>query len=322
MSPPRVLILQPIHKAGTDALAEAGIEFVNAPDARRETLLALIGEADGLIVRTTGYRIDAEVMDRAPRLRVIGRHGVGVDHIDVRAAHDRGIVVVNTPEANSQGVAEYTVGLMLSLRRRLIDADRAVRTGKWTQRERLVGGELFGHTLGIIGLGRIGSRVGRIAKAGFQMRVLYFDIVRKHEEERALGVEFASFDEVVSQADILTLHTPLTPLTRNMMNARTIARMKPGACLVNASRGEVVEFDALVAALRSGQVSGAGLDVFPEEPPDAAHPILSLPNVVVSPHMASHSGESMVRMSLVAEDVVRVLSGKQPRNPVAPEAAA
>jgi len=278
----------------------------------------MIPDADGLIVRTTGM-IGGEVMDRAPRLKVIGRHGVGVDHIDLEAARQRGIVVVNTPEANSQGVAEYAVGLMLSACRFLPTADAAVREGRWAERERLIGAELHGHTLGIIGLGRIGSRVGRICRLGFQMRVRYYDIVRKHKEEKALGIEFASFEEVIAEADILTLHTPLTPLTRHMMNRETLSRMKQGAYLINTSRGEVVHLDALVESLRTGHLKGAALDVFPDEPLPPEHPVLRLPNVVLSPHMASHSEESMVRMSLVAEDVVRVLTGQPPRYPVLPE---
>ncbi|OQB42872.1 MAG: D-3-phosphoglycerate dehydrogenase [Candidatus Latescibacteria bacterium ADurb.Bin168] len=315
-SPRRVLILQPIHEAGLTALRNAGLEIVHAPDATRETLLRLIPEADGLIVRTTQYRIDAEVMDASPRLKVIGRHGVGVDHIDLVAAEARGITVVNTPLANSQGVAEYTIGLMLSACRFIPRGNRAVREGRWAQREELIGDELFRHTLGIIGLGRVGTRVARIAVLGFQMRVLYFDIIRKHETEAALGVEFAPFEEVLRQADFLTLHTPLTEATRGMMNGGTLALMKQGAYLVNASRGEVVEIDALARSITSGRIAGAALDVFADEPFPADHPLLAMPEVIVSPHMASHSRDSMVRMALVAEDVARVLIGQEPLHPV------
>lgn len=316
MSSNRVLILQPIHEAGIAVLTRAGIQVIHAPGARRETLVRLMGDCNGLIVRTTSYRIDAEIMDQGPRLMVIGRHGVGVDHIDLDAARTRGIVVVNTPEANSQAVAEYTVGLMLSLCRSLNRADRAVREGKWSERERLVGQELHGYTLGIIGLGRIGGRVARICKLGFGMRALYYDILRKYDQE-ALGIEFAPFDEVVRQADILSLHVPLTQVTRRMMNESTMGLMKKGAYLVNAARGEVVDLDALVEALRSDRLAGVALDVFPDEPLEPEHLLLRFPNVVVSPHMASHSNGSMLRMSLVAEDVVRVLTGEEPRYPVA-----
>lgn len=315
-SPKRVLILQPIHDAGLAALRNAGLNIVHAPDATRETLLSLIPEADGLIVRTTAYRIDAEIMNASPRLKVIGRHGVGVDHIDLAAAETRGITVVNTPLANSQGVAEYTIGLMLSVCRFIPKGDRAVREGNWSERERLVGDELFGHTLGIIGLGRVGTRVARIAALGFQMRVVYFDIIRKHETEAALGVEFASFEEVLRLADFLTLHTPLTDATRGMIDDTALGLMKQGAYLVNASRGEVVELDALARSVREGRIAGAALDVFPDEPFPADHPLLAMPEVIVSPHMASHSRDSMVRMALVAEDVARVLTGQEPLHPV------
>jgi D-3-phosphoglycerate dehydrogenase len=316
---PRVLILQPVHEAGTRALIDAGIDAVTAPDADRATLLRMIPEFDGLLVRTTSYRIDAEVMDRAPNLRVIGRHGVGVDHIDVAAAAARDITVVNAPEANSQGVAEYAVGLMLMVARGMRHADAAVRAGDWSRRDQLIGSELNGGKLGIVGLGRVGSRVARICHGGFQMRTLYYDIVRKHEFESELGVELRSFDEVIVEADILTVHVPLTDLTRGMINEDVLGRMKAGAILINSSRGPVVKLDALVAAISSGHIAGAGIDVFPDEPLPTEHPILSLPQVVVSPHMASHSQMSMIRMALVAEDIARVLQGKAPRHPVLPE---
>ena len=316
---PRVLILQPIHDAGGRALTDAGIDAVTAPNADRGTLLDLIPEFDGLIVRTTSYRIDSEVMDRAPRLRVIGRHGVGVDHIDIAAAAARDIVVVNAPEANSQGVAEYTVGLMLMVTRHMRHGDAAVRSGNWSERERLIGGELHEHTLGIIGLGRVGSRVARICAGGFGMRVLYHDIVRKHEFERDIGVEFRSFDEVVAESDILTLHVPLTDLTRGMVGGDVLHSMRRDAILINAARGPVIDLDAVTDAVRDGTIAGAGIDVFTDEPLSPDHPALSLPGIVVSPHMASHSGESMVRMSLVASDVVRVLAGEEPRHRVEAE---
>ncbi len=316
---PRVLILQPVHEAGVRALTDAGIDAVTAPDADRATLLRMIPEFDGLLVRTTSYRIDAEVMDRAPNLRVIGRHGVGVDHIDVAAAVARGIAVVNAPEANSQGVAEYAVGLMLMVARGMRHADAAVREGDWSRREQLIGSELNGGTLGIVGLGRVGSRVARICRGGFQMRTLYYDIVRKHEFESELGVEFRSFDDVIAEADILTVHVPLTDLTRGMINGDVLSRMKTGAMLINTSRGPVVKLDTLVEAISSGHIAGAGIDVFPDEPLPTDHPILQLPQVVVSPHMASHSQMSMVRMALVAEDIARVLQGEAPRYPVLPE---
>jgi D-3-phosphoglycerate dehydrogenase len=310
--PKSVLILQPIHEDGLDALTKMGLEIVHAPDAKRETLLRMIPDVDGLIVRTTSYRIDAEIMQASPRLKVIGRHGVGVDHIDIDAATARGICVVNTPLANSQGVAEYTIGLMLALCRFIPKANAAVCDSKWTEREKLIGDELFGCTLGIVGLGRVGTRVARIAALGFQMQVIYFDIVRKHETEAALGIKFATFAELLEEADFLTLHTPLTDKTQGLIGESALQQMKKGSYLINASRGEVVDIDALSHALATNHLAGAAIDVFPYEPFPSDHPLLSAPNVVVSPHMASHSKDSMVRMSLVAEDVARVLTGIPP----------
>ena len=316
---PQVLLTQPVHEAGIRVLESAGMEVVVAPSPDRETVLGLIGTADGMLVRTTGV-FDGDLMDHAPRLKVIGRHGVGVDHIDLAAAAARGVTVVNAPEANSQAVAEYVSGMMVSLVRFLPEAHQAVLDGEWSRREKLIGRELLGSTLGIIGLGRVGSRVARICGQGFGVNVLYYDIVRKHEFEESLGVTFASFDEVVAAADILTLHVPLTPLTRHMMNTDTISAMKRGSYLINASRGEVVDINALDAALGSGHLAGAGVDVFPEEPMPTSHPLLQRPNVVLSPHMASHSEQAVIRMSLVAEDIVRVLRGETPKHPVVPEA--
>jgi len=308
----RVLILQPIDSSGVQALLDANIDVLHAPNDSRETLLAMVRDVDGLIVRTTSYRVDAEVMDRAPNMRVVGRHGVGVDNIDVDAARSRGIAVVNTPVANSQTVAEYTVGLMLSVGRFIPQADESVRQGRWGERDNLVGIELAESTLGIIGLGRIGSRVARICSLGFGMRAIYYDIVRKHEHEGTLGVEFASFDDVVRTADILTLHVPLTSQTRDMMNADRLSRMKKGAILINASRGPVVDIDALAERLATDRLAGAGIDVFPDEPLSVGHTLLTSTSVVVSPHMAAASRPSLIKMSLVAEDVVRVLTGEEP----------
>jgi D-3-phosphoglycerate dehydrogenase / 2-oxoglutarate reductase len=312
---PRVLLTHPVHEVGLSALTSAGLAITVSPSPDRETILSLLPKMDALMVRTAGV-YDGELMDHGPNLKVIGRHGVGVDHIDIDAARERGITVVNAPEANSMAVAEYAAGLMVSLLRFLPEADQAARAHEWTARDRLIGTELFGRTVGIVGLGRVGSRIARICRLGFQMRVIYYDIDRKYDIEDELGIEFVSFDEVISQADILTLHTPLTPLTHSMMNEETLGRMKEGTWLLNTSRGRVVDLDALVATLNRGHLAGAALDVFPEEPVPADHPILTMSNVRLSPHMASRSAESMVRMSLVAEDIVRVLKGETPRFPV------
>ena len=314
---PKVVLTQPVHEAGVKVLEDAGFDVIVAPSPDRETVLPLIKDADGMLVRTTGV-FDGELMDAAPNLKVIGRHGVGVDHIDIPAAAERGITVVNAPEANSQAVAEYATGMMVSLVRYLPKAHKAVLAGTWSDREQLIGSELLGRTLGIIGLGRVGSRVGRICKLGYQMRVLYYDIDRKYHQEDALGVEFASFDEVIAQADILTMHVPLTPLTKNMVNADTLAALKPGAYVINTSRGAVVDIDALDESLENGHTAGAAIDVFPEEPMPTAHPLLNRSDVILSPHMASHSQEAVIRMALVAEDIVRVLRGEEPKHPVQP----
>ncbi len=314
----RVVLTQPINPAGMAVLRAAGLDIRLAQSASREDVYPLLSDADALLVRTNG-RYDADLFDHAPRLKVLGRSGVGVDHIDLAAAHERGIVVVNTPEANSQSVAEFTAEMMIAVSRFRLRADAAVRHGRWSEREELIGTELFGRTCSIIGLGRVGSRVARICRLGFQMRVLYYDIVRKPEYERDLDIEFTDFPTAVNAADFLTMHVPLTDLTRHMIDASVLKRMKPTAYLLNAARGEVVDTHALARALQEKSIAGAAIDVFPEEPLPTDDPLQRAPNTVFSPHMASHTADAVRRMSLVAEDVIRVLNGEPPLYPVNPE---
>lgn len=280
-----------------------------------EELAALAEGALGLIVSTEP--VTAAVMDRAgSALRVIARYGSGTDNVDVAAATERGIVVTNTPGANDVAVAELTLGLMLALARRIPAAHDAVRRGRW---ERPVGTELRGKRLGLIGLGRIGLEVAKLARA-MGMEVTYYDVMRRPEEERRWDLTFAPLTEVVAQADVISVHVPLTPATHHLIGARELSRVKPGALLINTARGGVVDEVALLAALENGRLAGAALDVFEREPPPADHPLLGHPKVIHTPHMGARTQEAVARMAEGAvAAVLDVLAGRRPAHVVNPE---
>ncbi|HEY8417718.1 MAG TPA: phosphoglycerate dehydrogenase [Limnochordales bacterium] len=280
-----------------------------------EELAALAEGALGLIVSTEP--VTAAVMDRAgSALRVIARYGSGTDNVDVAAATERGIVVTNTPGANDVAVAELTLGLMLALARRIPAAHDAVRRGRW---ERPVGTELRGKRLGLIGLGRIGLEVAKLARA-MGMEVTYYDVMRRPEEERRWDLTFAPLTEVVAQADVISVHVPLTPATHHLIGARELSRVKPGALLINTARGGVVDEVALLAALENGRLAGAALDVFEREPPPADHPLLCHPKVIHTPHMGARTQEAVARMAEGAvAAVLDVLAGRRPAHVVNPE---
>ena len=314
MSKWNVILSSPIHHAGTDAL-DGHATWRLLPDLEDETVFAAVREADGMIVRAFGF-FGPRLMDAGGRLKVIGRHGVGVDNVDVDAATARGIWVVNTPEANAEAVAEHVIGSMLAFARRLVVADAATRVADWSLRDRDYGFEVIGKTLGVVGVGRIGARVAQIASLGLNMEVLYSDVVVREDLERDLGARRVSLNELLEQSDVVTAHTPATPQTIGMFNGAAFARMKDTALFINASRGLVVDQSAIVDALRSGGIAGACLDVFEEEPLATDSPLMDLPNVILSPHKAGQSDTSMRNMSLVSLDILRILNGEEPQYPV------
>ena len=314
--PLRVLVTEAIHEVGIELL-ERHAEVIRLYDRPNETLDQHLPEVDGVIVRTA--KITAERLAAAPRLRVVGKHGVGVDNIDVAAATKHGVTVVYTPNTNDESVAEYTVMCFLLLAREVETASRLIRAGEFTTaRRRMRGVELRGRTVGVIGLGRIGARVAEICRAGLGMRVLAHDPFVSAERAASLGVELrADLTTLLPECDFVTIHTPLTPATRGMIGATELTLMKPGAYLVNAARGGLVDEAALIEALRSGRLAGAAIDVFTEEPPPVDHPLLALENVIPTPHIAGQTDDSLRRMALlVVEEVLRVLRGEEPRHPV------
>jgi D-3-phosphoglycerate dehydrogenase len=297
----RVLVRETIADAGIELLREKFDVVVDS----ETPLEQIVGDYDALIVRSA-TKVTADIVERGTRLKVIGRAGVGVDNVDVDAATRRGIVVANAPESNMLSAAEHAFGLLLALARNIPQAHAALVEGRW-ERSKWGGVELADKVLGVLGFGRIGRLVGRRA-LGMQMKVLAYDPFVSAERFRELGVESASFNEVLERADFLTLHLPLNDDTRGSIDAAAFARMRDGARLVNAARGELVDEDALLAALESGKLAGAAIDVFSREPYDG--PLLHAPNVVVTPHLAASTEEAQDRAGvIVAEQVAAALDG-------------
>jgi D-3-phosphoglycerate dehydrogenase len=267
-----------------------------------QELLRSIGEFDGIIVGLE--RITRDIIARAVNLKVISKHGVGVDNIDLGAAAERNIVVANTPGVNSHAVAELTIGLMLSIARQI---PRNARIAMERGKKGMIGRELHGKTIGILGFGRIGVEVAKRA-AGFGMDILYADAVRKQEAEETLGAAFASIDELVMQSDFVSVHLPLAPQTEKLFGTDLIRRMKPQAYLINTSRAEIIDEDELAKALTAGGLAGAALDVYRED-----SPLLGLDNVICLPHVGAYTFESIENMGIIsAENAVRVLQGQEP----------
>jgi len=301
--------LPPLRVLVREEIADAGVELLRGKfdvDVDVDSPLeSIIGDYDALVVRSA-TKVDAALIAAAGRLKVIGRAGVGVDNVDVDAATRRGIVVANAPESNVVSAAEHTIGLLLALARNIPQAHGALVEGRW-ERSKWGGVELADKVLGVLGFGRIGRQVARRA-LGLQMKVIAYDPFVAAERFRELGVESRSFDDVLAGSDFLTIHLPLTDETRRVIGADAIAKMRDGVRIVNAARGDLVDDDALVAALESGKVAGAAIDVFVPEPYDG--PLVKAPNVVVTPHLAASTDEAQDRAGMiVAEQVAAALEG-------------
>ena len=289
-------------------LRQVDLTVVQPEHPPRDGALAkLLEDADGLIIGA--IPLTAAHFAAAPRLRVVAMHGVGVDHIDLDAARQRGVTVTYAPGSNDASVADLTIGLMLACLRRIPAGDSAVREGVWGG---TVGEELTGKVVGILGWGRIGQGVAR-RLAGFDATILVFDPYVPPEPIAAAGAHPMALDDLLSTSDIVTLHLPLTPETSNLLDARRLTLLRPSAYLINTARGGIVDEVALARQLREGRLRGAGIDCFAVEPP-VGNPLLSLPSVVVSPHAGAHTWEAITRMgTIAATDVIRVLRGQEPR---------
>ncbi len=301
----KVGICDPIAGEGVELLRQKGLEVVDLTTVPKEELVNHVANLDAIIVRSA-TKVRRDIIDAAKNLKVIGRAGVGLDNVDVEYAKSKGIKVINTPGATSVSVAELTIGLILAVMRKIAYADREMRNGAWPKKK-CKGIEMYGKTMGIVGIGRIGREVAKRARA-FGMHVVYYDVFRLSEEqERELGVEYRELEGLLSEADVVTLHLPLTPETKHLINAERIAKMKDGAIVINAARGGIVDEDALYDALKSGKLYGAALDVYENEPLKESK-LFELDNVVLTPHIGAQAKEGQTRAGVeIAEKVAREL---------------
>ncbi len=300
----KVIICDGLNPEGLEILRKTpGVEVDDRTSINREELETVIGSYQGMIVRSR-TKVDARLLELGTELRVVGRAGTGVDNIDVKAATGHGILVMNTPGANALAAAEHAVAMMLALARHIPQATASMRAGKW-EKKKFMGTEVSGQTIGIIGLGNVGKLVAERA-IGLRMNVVAFDPYLSPEAARKLNVSLADLDTIFRSANFITLHSPLTEDTRNLINRESIARMKKGVRIINCARGGIVNEEDLNEALQSGHVAGAALDVFSNEPPLSDNPLLAQPNVILTPHLGASSEQSQVK---VAETIATQIGG-------------
>ncbi len=297
----KVLVSDRLPKSSVDRLrATPGVDVVEKTGLSEEQLLPLVADVEGWLVRGE-TKVTRRLLEAAPKLRWVGRAGAGLDNVDVSAAKERGVEVMNVPGGNSIAVAELVLGLLLALFRRIPEADASMRRGEWLK-SRLMGRELRGKTIGIVGMGKIGREVARRA-AAFEMKPIGYDPLVPPDAIRAGGAEPVTLDALLATSDVVSLHVPSTPETKKMFDAARIASMKPGAVIVNAARGNLIDTGALLEALRSGHLAGAALDVFEAEPPPP-QPLFELPQVVLSPHLGASTREAQ---GAVGDEIIRLL---------------
>jgi glyoxylate reductase len=313
MTKPKVYVTRIIPDAGLNLIREfsdATVWDEELPPPR-DVLLRETKDADGLVSLLTD-RVDAELMDACPRLRVVSNMAVGFDNIDVPEATARGVLAGNTPGVLTETTADFAFALLMSAARRIVEGADYVRAGEWNTwgPMLLLGSDVHHATLGLVGLGRIGAEMAKRAR-GFDMRVLYYDVIRRPDLETQLDLEYAPLDIVLAHADYVSIHTPLLPETHHLMNWERFVQMKPSAILINTSRGPVVDTEALVEALRQGEIGGAALDVTDPEPIPLTHPLVAMPNCLVVPHIASASAATRSKMAeIAANNLIAGLKGE------------
>ncbi len=312
MTTPKVLVSDKLSTDGLEVIKRAGFAVDFLPEITQDEIAERIREYDAWVIRSRS-RATAEIIERAGKLRVIGRAGVGVDNVDTEAATRRGIIVMNTPGGNTISTAEHTISMLLSLARKIPQAHCSMTDGKWDKKS-FMGTEIYGKTLGVFGLGRIGQEVVRRMKS-FDMTILGYDPFLSTERMRQLGVEASTVDEICERADFLTFHTPLSPETKDLINEERLAKMKKTARIVNCARGGIVNEEALLKALSEKRIAGAALDVFSSEPLPPEHPFRQLDNIVLTPHIAASTVEAQENVAIqVADQVCDVLRGGPVRN--------
>lgn len=312
---PKVLVSDPLSEAGIEKLRKTpGIEVDVRLGLSPDELKSIIGAYHALAVRSE-TKVTADILAAAENLQIIGRAGVGVDNIDVNAATQKGIVVVNSPDGNTLAAAELTVALLLALARKIPAGDASLRAGKW-ERKKFVGTEIYGKTVGIIGLGRIGCSVAQRLK-GFEVELITYNPFATEEQTRKMGVEPVSLNDLLRRSDFITVHTPLNDDTRNLIGAAQIALMKDGVRIINCARGGIIDEAALAEAVKSGKVGGIAFDVFSKEPPPPDNPLLDLSNSVLTPHLGASTEEAQTKVAIdVCEQIADVLQGKPARTAV------
>lgn len=316
MSKPTVFLSQPMHQDGIDLLKQHAdvIEGVYHPVASDADIEAALAKSDAVVIRS--MPLTSVRMDKAPRLKVVAKHGAGMDSIDIPAATERGIVVANSGDANAFAVAQHAVALMLAVQRDVLNVDRIVRAGGYQQREKMAAslGDLWDVTVGLVGFGNIGRYAAHMVGKGFNAKVLAFDPVMSADAMQALDVEKVdALPDLLARADIVSLHLPLNSKTRHLIGEAELAAMKPTAIIVNTSRGGIIDETALIQALKAGRIKGAGLDVFEQEPPPPDHSLFAIDKVILSPHIGGGSAVARSRTSLAAANAaLAVLSGRKP----------
>ncbi|PZE21413.1 hydroxyacid dehydrogenase [Paenibacillus xerothermodurans] len=310
MKRPKVMVPQKIAQEGIERLEQAGLEVVYSSKPVTDVVTEVPEDCDAILIRTA--KLGRQVIEQCPNLRVIARHGIGVDNIDIDAATEKGIYVTNVPRSNVNSVAEHAVGMMISLAHHIVKADKELRKGRFEVRNLFIGTELSGKTLGLIGCGNIGRLVAKKCAAGLDMNVIVYDPYVK--EIGMAGVSLVdSIDEILTESDFISLHVPYLPEMHHFINADAFKKMKNSAYLINCARGGLVDEDALYHAIKNGEIAGAGFDVFAAEPAPSEHALWELEQVIVTPHMAAHSAEAMIRMAVgAADEIIAVLNGQEP----------
>ncbi len=323
MPKPKVYVTRELPERGLKIImerfdAEVWPEYAPPP---KKTIIEKAKDVDALATLLSD-KIDAEVFDAAPKLKMIAQLAVGFDNVDVQEATKRGIYVSNTPEVLTDTTADFAWTLLMALARRVVEADKYVRMGKWKvgwHPAMLQGRDVYGATMGIVGAGRIGYAVAKRA-TGFSMKILFYDVIPRPEMEKDFGAKKVDLDELLKQSDFVSVHVPLMKETHHLINAEKLRLMKKTAYLINNSRGPVVDEKALYEALNEGRIAGAGLDVFEQEPTSLANPLLKLDNVVVAPHISSASYETRSKMAeMVADNLIAFFEGKKPPNLINPD---
>lgn len=310
----KILIAEPLDEEGINRLREKrAFEATQKFGMCEEDLISSIPEYDALIIRSE-TKVTDSVINAASRLKVIGRAGVGLDNVDIEAATRKGIVVMNTPGGNTISAAEHTISMILALSRNIPQANASLKEGRW-DRKKFQGTEVYGKTLGIVGLGRVGSEVARRAQ-GLEMKVIACDPLISKQRVQELGIGLFNLEQLLPQVDYLSLHTPLTSQTRNLIGEREISVMKEGARIINCARGGIIDEEALCRALKEGKLKGAALDVFEEEKPFSS-PLVELDSVVLTPHLGASTEEAQRRVAVdIASQVIDALEGREIRNAV------